>query len=469
MNMKSSIVTALILFGAVSRCWGGTALDLDHACFRAQDSLGFVEVFAAIQRSSLVYHVTADSETAEFAVILQVLRDSVAVMSDTFHAVDVIDTTGDRGAPGQFFAHVFQFIMIPGDYGLRAELVQAGAPPEGLATDSVVVRPFDGDSLQVSDIELGSKLEFTDKTSPMTKNGVMIVPNPTRFFGTQLPLLFYYAECYGLEHDSTSVDSFTVTRRVLDAQGGTAARPESVKTRKVVGESAVIADGFPVATLRTGTYLLEIEVKSLRSGKSALVRKKFWTYRKEDWAGGRTIKMEPEFQAKLQQGSATIIEVMDADSALQWMRYILTKDELSRIQRLTPDGKRAFLREYWAAGWIASWRNVALDAESYFARVAEANRRYTFLKRPGWKSDRGRVFILYGEPDRVNRNYGAAETSDNETWEYDKLEGGCMFVFSDKAGYGDLDLVHSTKRGEIYNPNWSNMLPNQYGQPDDKR
>jgi GWxTD domain-containing protein len=464
MTAKCLIFSALIFVSAVLRSFAGSALDIDHACFRGDDSLGYVEVFTAIQRSSLTYQAAADSQLAAFRVVLQVSRNQQIEMSDTFRAEDVMDTADGRAAPGQFFAHIFQLAMKPGTYGLRAILGQSDSITLATATDTVIVPVFSPDSLIVSDIELGSRMEFTSEPSPMSKNGVLIVPNPTRFFGTQLPLFNYYAEVYGLDFDSAAIDSYAVTRRVLDAESGIAARVENTKIRKAIGTTAVMADGFPVATLRTGTYLLELEVKSLRSGRSAISRKKFWTYRKEDYAGGRTVKTDPGYQARLQSGTTNIVEVVNPDSALQWMKYILTKNEQDRTSRLVPDGKRAFLREYWAAGWSPSWRTQPLLADDYFARVVEANQRYTFLKRPGWKTDRGRVFIMYGEPDRVDRNYGTASDSDNERWEYDKLEGGCYFIFADKRGYGDLDMVHSTKRGELYNPNWSNNLPNPNGQ-----
>ncbi len=268
-------------------------------------------------------------------------------------------------------------------------------------------------------------------------------------------MFYYYAEVYGMDFDSARVDSYSVARRVLDAESGEQVRPEVLKSYPTHGRSVVLADGFPVSTLRTGTYNLELVVRNTRSGNTVSTRKKFWTYRREDLLAGKLIGRKPPVSSGTASAEFGALAVLDPDSVVQWMRYVITREELNQVQRLNPEGKRRFVQEYWTT-------REATDAgacDRYFARVFEADRRYTFLKRPGWKTDRGRVYILYGEPDHVTQNYAAAGQADHEIWDYDQLEGGASFVFLDRNGFGDMDLVHSTKRGEIYNPNWSELAP----------
>ena len=40
--------------------------------------------------------------------------------------------------------------------------------------------------------------------------------------------------------------------------------------------------------------------------------------------------------------------------------------------------------------------------EEYLSRIREADRRFTTMQREGWKTDRGRVFLIYGPPDDIN-------------------------------------------------------------------
>jgi GWxTD domain-containing protein len=444
------MLVAAVLLASASRCRAGYLLDVDKATFRASDTLGYVEVYVAIQRSGLNYSQADTGLKADFLVVLDILKDNQVTLADSFLARDLIDSSEAKTLMGQYFTHAFRFIMLPGNYGLKASLYQTGTDPRDVVNDTLVIPKYSLDSLNVSDIELGTKLDFVQERSPFVKNGVKLIPNPTGFFGTKLPMFYYYLEVYGLNYDSTRSDSFVVFQSVRDAESEKLVRPVSRKAHHIIGSTAVVADGFPVTTLRTGTYELDLEIKDQRSGHSVTTRKRFWTYRKEDLEAGRAFKAQPSYEERVSDVAPNFLDVVDVDSALGWMKYILTREESNQIKRLTADGKREFLNNYWKGREMEE----PGATNKYFARVVEANRRYTFLKRPGWKTDRGRIFVLYGAPDRVVNGSVTSSTYDNEVWEYDKLKGGVIFVFADVRGYGDYDLVHSTMPGELYNPNW---------------
>lgn len=446
-------ITVVLLTWGISSA--GVMVDLDHANFRANDSLGYVEVFASVLRSHLTYVETSDSLHAEFMLELDVMQDTIVALSDTFRAVDVV-AKDEPPSEGQFFPHVFRFIMKPGTYALRASLIQDSTRPRDVGTDTVIVRVFTENTLSLSDVELGCRMEKTDGPSPFAKNGILMLPNPSGFYGTDLPLFYFYAEAYGLDFDSSSVDSYAVVHRVLSSENGGIARPETRRVYRTLGRSVVIADGFPVSTLRTGTYELELEVISLASARTTKTRKKFWTYRRDDFLAGRTVEPSREYQARLFASAPDVLDVMDPDSALQLMKYVLTSEQWKQALRYNAEGKRQFLQSFWSQREIID----PGATNRHYARVAEADNRWNYLSRRGWKTDRGRVYILYGEPDLMDRNYADPSIIDHEVWHYDRLEGGVIFVFSDTKGFGDLELVHSTKRGEINNPSWSTMETN---------
>ncbi|RMG42915.1 MAG: GWxTD domain-containing protein, partial [Methanobacteriota archaeon] len=96
--------------------------------------------------------------------------------------------------------------------------------------------------------------------------------------------------------------------------------------------------------------------------------------------------------------------------------------------------------------------------EEYYERVAYANEFYAFANVPGWKSDRGRVYIVYGKPTRVEQFPNGPNHRPFEIWYYDQLEGGSRFYFVDNTGFGDYRLVTSTYRGEVYDPGWEEQI-----------
>jgi GWxTD domain-containing protein len=265
-------------------------------------------------------------------------------------------------------------------------------------------------------------------------------------------MLYYYIEAYNIHADTSRLDSIVVNRKILSAESKKQIK-STIKSYRAKGRNLVITDGFPVSTLRTGTYILEIDVYCPFTDKMATSQKKFWMHRPEDLLDVKLLSKNQSLDQQdinNLQSADNILEIIKPDSALELMKYLFTSEEAKRIKRLNTEGKNQFFYNYWREK-EASDPN---SANKYFARVAEANTRYSYLKKSGWKTDRGRVFIMYGEPDNYNRNYLGTSDIDNEVWNYDHLEGGVIFVFKDLNGFGDLELVHSTKRGEISNPKW---------------
>jgi hypothetical protein len=92
--------------------------------------------------------------------------------------------------------------------------------------------------------------------------------------------------------------------------------------------------------------------------------------------------------------------------------------------------------------------------ESYGQRVQYATDNYGQGRREGWRTDRGRVYILYGPMDEIERFPSTSESNPYEIWHSNSLQGGVIFVFVDRTGLGNYELVHSTHRNELQNENW---------------
>ena len=58
---------------------------------------------------------------------------------------------------------------------------------------------------------------------------------------------------------------------------------------------------------------------------------------------------------------------------------------------------------------------------------------------PGWRSDRGRVYIKYGPPEQVDTAMDSRAQGEYEIWRY--YSRNLNFVFYDMFGVGDYKLV----------------------------
>ena len=75
----------------------------------------------------------------------------------------------------------------------------------------------------------------------------------------------------------------------------------------------------------------------------------------------------------------------------------------------------------------------------------------------------GRIYILYGAPDDIERHTADTESNAWEKWIYETLkdQGGVFFIFGDLEGFGRYTLLHSNLTGEKYDENWEQWI-NRY-------
>ena len=149
----------------------------------------------------------------------------------------------------------------------------------------------------------------------------------------------------------------------------------------------------------------------------------------------------------------------ELDQAFNESKYIATKQEKDQWQVLKGENaKKKFLFDFWKARDLTPETPVNEYQKEYFERVRKANKLYSNIQQKGWKTDRGRVLLLYGEPSEIERFPNQLDTKPYEIWHYNNLEGGVIFVFADITGFSDYSLINSTKRGELSDPDWQRKI-----------
>jgi GWxTD domain-containing protein len=86
--------------------------------------------------------------------------------------------------------------------------------------------------------------------------------------------------------------------------------------------------------------------------------------------------------------------------------YIITDDERAVFSKLqTPEEKDSFIEEFWRRRSSDPDRNPGDFREEHYRRVAYANAHFG-SGIPGWKTDRGRTYIQFGEPTEIEYHAG---------------------------------------------------------------
>ena len=133
-------------------------------------------------------------------------------------------------------------------------------------------------------------------------------------------------------------------------------------------------------------------------------------------------------------------QISDIEEAIAQLRYIARDRDIRAMRRAeTPGEKLRLFRAFWERRDPTPGTHRNERMEEYFYRIAYANERYSRMRDEGWNTDRGEVFVRFGEPDAVERhpfNYG---TKPYEIWYYQRH--GRRFVFVDDTGMGDWRLL----------------------------
>lgn len=136
--------------------------------------------------------------------------------------------------------------------------------------------------------------------------------------------------------------------------------------------------------------------------------------------------------------------------SLEWpLRYITTKTEYEQITKSTYPKK--LIDNFWIE--CAGNKNRARDLiRIYYSRVEEAN-YYFSSYTDGWKTDRGMIHLIFGNPTKINK------LSDREVWQYgeDNTTNQLVFVFN-KEQSPLSNNIYTLNRDPAFKQYWERMV-----------
>jgi GWxTD domain-containing protein len=163
------------------------------------------------------------------------------------------------------------------------------------------------------------------------------------------------------------------------------------------------------------------------------------------------------------------------------VRWIITDEEKSAFMQLSNDEERDnFIEAFWQRRDPSPDTEENEFKEEHYRRIAYANEHFA-AGIPGWKTDRGRTYIVFGPADQIEAHpsggsyerpmeEGGGETSTFpfETWRYRYIEGlgqEVIIEFVDSCMCGDYHMTmdRSEKDALKYTPNAGLTLYEQMG------
>jgi len=407
----------------------------------------YVEIYLTLLSDQFEYVQREDNNYYAFIQFDVAVKDAAENVVDSQSWKRVLTAGNASLTEGHAIVTMANFLLEPGNYNLSITVTDLTAKRTSTAPADILSVPrYPTSLLSMSDIEFASVIRRSQEKGDFVKHDLYYVePYPAKLYSNARPQLYFYAEIYNLDKPENDEDTYSVTYQILNKSGAQVHMSTNTRKKPETG-IALIAERVNILSLPNDVYLLYVSIKDNATGFSAQKKGTFLIYKPDD--------ISVENRLENLNMDITPNNIKEFRNQIE---YITTPTQQKAYQNLNFEEQKRFILNFWNSKQ-ASFRN------EHFKRYQFANEHYAALGLEGWRTDRGRVYIVYGEPTNMEMHPADPGMRPWELWTYEGLKGQglVMFIFGDITGFGNYELLHSTykadDRSEIYDPNWQERL-----------
>lgn len=385
---------------------------VDVLCFKGQN-YGLTtqtDIYIAVPYTSLQFSEFDNQYAAQFQLNVTV-RDTVGrKVFDTSLTRSIIETSYNvtLGSTGKAENIILRTSLLPGFYRREVHLKDKFSSREFTSTDSITVpdysnRPCISSIMYVSQIEQrGDRYSITPYIGSTIWNADL--------------MLFAFFEVY------------------LDRQNDTVAFSWSIRTADERTMSSGIGEIIPVHSLSFQTFLPLSKIDKVLPGTYEL---KIVMHPVANNVVDSSIQLATQSRPYVVPRTFAGSVLSDLSKAIKHLAYVAEQREIDEINSATNQADRQQrFEQFWKRRdpTPSTVRNEAF--EEYYTRIETANKRFTSYTE-GWLTDMGMVYIIYGEPQNIDRFAGQTGSTVTVKWTYGN---GAIFLFDDSTGFGDFRL-----------------------------
>ncbi len=365
------------------------------------------------------------------------------------------EATAALRRPEAFAVDMVRFSLAPGRYRLEVAVVDSVSGRR--AATAVDLEGFSS-APQASDLLLSPQIRPTaaGDTVPRPAElrwGQMLVAAAARLDLTPLrPTAYYLLEAY-----SPTEASGTLRLQVADSTGKalitTAETPVQVPTG-----GGVLKGQLDLAGLPPGNYDM---VAALELGGKTVERAAGFTMAGLDETLEKDV-VRREAAKVTDEGYFEAMREEELKLAKEPLVIVAESGELSKWSKdLSLRAKRRFLVDFWKRRDPTPDTPVNESRQRFYEAVVYADKTFGEKGRvsaPGWRTDRGRIYVKYGSPDEQLDRVQAGRSVPYQVWRFRRGRDR-YYVFADRSnGIGIYQLVHSNDVKEIGVPNWRGIV-----------
>ena len=449
---KFVIIIITLLLGAVSIQAQTKRLNpyITTMTYNVPGETPFVETALAFECQSVTYK---EINPGQFKATLEIVTVFRKGEETTFSKVAldspvVTDTTKLDGA----FINQQRFPLANGEYDMELSVTDKGSGKTVNIAFTVEV-DYPKDMPAVSDILLFDSYTKAEKPSECTKSGFDFLPRVFPFYSVSADKLNFYAELYN-SNRLYDEGKFLVTYYIESAESSSLMKDYYFTKRFDVAQANSILNSIDIQDLPSGNYYLVVEMRD-RSNTVICSNSVFFqrsnpgvSYAMRDLSG---LSIENTFVTSIEQVDTLrkylrYLEPISSESERDYALSLVKTDDTKTMQQ--------FLYNFWVT---RSPLNPGESFREYLAAVKRVNMSFGTTAAPGYRTDRGYVFLKYGQPDQIVESPNEPGAYPYEIWHYYVVanQRNKRFVFMSKDdSTNDYQLIHSDVVGELNNYRW---------------
>lgn len=374
-----------------------------------QDSLYQVQITYQLPINFLKFFRDDSLFTSRYEVSIVIYKNKKFV-NDLFFE----KTTQEKDYQQTYRSNVFcidqvEFKMDSGEYDLKIRIVDANSKNDFENDFKMKLPPYRLDGESLSSFNLGFKpigtLENPD-----------ILPNVSRTYNETQRQIFIVYRIF----QKANFGEFDLTYQIqsLDNQKLHLEKKRSIVSGPDIGWMNVI-DSMDISSLTNGKYSFSMGLKS----------------------NGNLVKREKYFFVN----NSNINFSITYRDHIRLLGYIANHEELDKLKKASGSSavEEQALEEFWSRRDPSPGTEENEEKEQFYSRVQFADENFAISRfKRGWETDMGRIFIILGQPDSIERYDYNLQDKPYQIWAYYKINR--KFIFIDYTGFGDFELLPGT-------------------------
>lgn len=432
---------------------------LDFKTFYIPGEGPFLETILEFDGSSLEYTEPNEEGLQNANVqITIIIRQGEEVVD--FRKLDISSPVKQVDQLPEDFMDMQRFSIPNGKYTLDLELTDLNDDQsESISLEQEVYIEVFPDLPFISDITFVKAYNKADVPTELTKSGYNILPYVNSYFPSDVTKLAFYVELYNADMQFGKDEKYALSYFVLDEEDKIAKGIQ--RYDRLQAEPATpILKILDITDLPTGDYKLVVEMRD--KSNQAVASRLLSFYR-----NNQVVEQEEAFEPTLDLDveSTFTMRFTDRDTLLEHIEStwpILTNLERNAVQYTLQEADINILRKFFYTVWERRDPDNPSGAwEEYEEQVQKVQEAYGTRVKKGYQTDRGRVYLQYGEPNTIVKRYNDLDAYPYEIWHYYKVgrfNNKRLIFYNPDLVTNDFELLNSDIPGEVRNDRWVLMV-----------